>query len=143
MNIGNPHYVSFAIDDQLSSRISIEGNTKSYAIFHGFAGYNGQDEKKNHLLIDLSHSQPDYLTISIKTPTGRRLSIALTPDCEGVDFQCADIIFHDSGLTAMNGERKLPVMCAALRCGPTGKVIALAKPEDQCTCVVLNTKRMG
>jgi hypothetical protein len=64
----------------------------------GFADFNDNP----HLCVELPDGQT---TISVRTSEGKRLTIAFLPYIHGKAAQCADVCYHDSGMTTpFNGK---------------------------------------
>jgi hypothetical protein len=68
----------------------------------GFADFNDNP----HLCVELPDGQT---TISVRTSEGKRLTIAFLPYIHGKAAQCADVCFHDSGMTAHHNGTDMPV----------------------------------
>lgn len=67
----------------------------------GFADFNDCP----HLAVDVPRGSS---TVTIRTPEGRRLTVALLPYTEGGEPECADVVYHSGDTTSWDG-KTLPV----------------------------------
>jgi hypothetical protein len=109
--------------------------TPEEAKHFGYAGFNGGE----HVCISIGNAE--HTTISVITPHGKKVTFAFCPAPEdrNDDFQCIDILYHNSGLTVENGDKQIPAQCAILF--KPGQPIASAGPKDGCSLLSLSLRK--